>query len=587
MKSNRRNQGSAVVFLLLALLPMTIFFFVVLESIRLSGRKGTASDAAALALDGALSTYNRDLKDAYGLYAITDLGAAASFASDSLEVTLHPEKYSSGDGENGLSMEASPKLLVYNDSALSAENVFTSQICDFMKYFSPLIGDEMFYVTFGMEYQKDSVQVILDKCRYDLKLYQLNEGLCEVNAASLSELNRLYQVWKDDVSALHIPDILRNSMRSYLEESPGELGLSDMVQQEEEETPEEEQEEEASEETDAEAGLEGAEEEARRAAEEEEARRLAEENLKTKKEKADRKLRTNLAYLNGASYYQAEVGGQLEDLSPECAPEAVLSVVDDTGNYVAMMEQMLDSLEKIAAVYEHYEDVEKLIQDGCSPECMIAEYAGSMFSCFISHSVSISGHAMNSGKLPGKYAFSEIEYILCGNKDMDANQDIVHCMLLNYCFLCSVMENYSLYTEKVGEAMEQAVDLGGGPSNSTFMLQDLSLMGISCKDAYDTKHNINNEETGVMEFKVFRGDYYLTMDYTHYVNMLLLYYAVEYKDCYLARMQKLIEANMQSYGYSDFSFDRSYTMLKLNVDFTTNAMIFGEVSFSYKGAEGF
>ncbi|MCR4838865.1 MAG: hypothetical protein K5897_08045, partial [Eubacterium sp.] len=301
---------------------------------------------------------------------------------------------------------------------------------------------------------------------------------------------------------------------------------------------------------------------------------------------AEQSLRNNVSYVNGHSFYHVSFSETIDPISPEQAPAAVRCVANDQDDYVTMLESFLTSLEAISDVYENYDSVEAMIRDGWSQECMIGEYAGCMFSSFITKNAYLSGREFN-GSIQSKYPYTEMEYILCGAGTMQESQDTVHCMLLNYCFLCCVMENYAVGTEKQAEAFADATDLAAGNVLQIPMLQDLCLMGISAKDAYTKKLDINNSETGVQVFELYRGDGYQEMNYIAYVRMLLMYYVSEHKDVYLQRMRKLIEENMQYNGNAGFSFERCYTMFAMDADVTVDSILYPTQSFHYHTEGGF
>ncbi len=585
----KKNNGSVTIFLALMILPMLIFFLLIIDGIRLSAAKSMASDAGDLAMDGAMADYDRMLKEAYGLYAVSNFGTFSQDINHYYLANLSPQD--AGSGSSLLpKMSADVKCGVFSNSRLSEDVVFTSQIMDFMKYFSPALSESYAYMTVGMKTQKASVQVILDKCRYDLYLYKLASGMVEPTANAGMQLRSYYESWKTDVTMLQLPEDLRSAMQASLANSPGAVDMT-LITGTEEEEPEADGDASAEGDGTAEGGEpaegDGTVEGDDAAAEEDEAATQEAQKAEQLRSAAEQSLRNNVSYVNGHSFYQIPFSEIIDPISPELAPAAVRCVANDQDDYVTMLESFLTSLEAISDVYENYDLVEAMIRDGWSQECMIAEYAGWMFSSFISNHASLSGRAFNNGTIQSKYYYTEIEYILCGAGTMQENQDTVHCMLLNYCFLCCVMENFAVGTEKQAEAFADAKALAAGNELQIPMLQDLCLMGISAKDACTKKADINNPETGVQVFKLYRGDGYQKMSYIAYIRMLLMYYVSEHKDVYLQRMRKLIEENMQYNGETDFSFEHCYTAFAMDADVTVDSILYPTQSFHYYTEGGF
>ena len=136
MKWMQEERGSVAVFLLVVLLPILLFEGAIFDGIRLVGSKSILTDAALNSLDSGLAGYDRDLKNAYGLYAVTDSAKAEQDVSRYFCRTVDPKGQGvDGADENAtffFNMPAKVRAGGSKGSELSNREVFEGQIREYI-----------------------------------------------------------------------------------------------------------------------------------------------------------------------------------------------------------------------------------------------------------------------------------------------------------------------------------------------------------------------------------------------------------------------------------------------------------------------
>lgn len=138
-----KNKGTISVFLTLILLPTFIFGGVIVDGSRILGAKNIISGAGDLAMNGALSNYNEELKKTYGLLGMADTPEKVEdIMKDFFSVSLNAA---------GVSKEDFSKALIYLEltddfsavgvpkSEIYQTEVMRQEILEYMKYRAPVI----------------------------------------------------------------------------------------------------------------------------------------------------------------------------------------------------------------------------------------------------------------------------------------------------------------------------------------------------------------------------------------------------------------------------------------------------------------
>lgn len=71
MKIRKNIQGAISIFLILIMIPMFTFAGVIVDLSRMSSAQIVLSGASDLAMNAAMSDYNKVLKDVYGIFAMS------------------------------------------------------------------------------------------------------------------------------------------------------------------------------------------------------------------------------------------------------------------------------------------------------------------------------------------------------------------------------------------------------------------------------------------------------------------------------------------------------------------------------------
>ena len=85
----RTTKGAISIFLVMILVPTLLLSAVLIDGSRMASARAMTQEAGDLAAASALASYNEDLKDEYGLFAIKDPGKIEEIYKESLKATLY------------------------------------------------------------------------------------------------------------------------------------------------------------------------------------------------------------------------------------------------------------------------------------------------------------------------------------------------------------------------------------------------------------------------------------------------------------------------------------------------------------------
>lgn len=568
MKYMQEERGSIAVFLLICLLPMLMFEGLILDGVRLLACKGNVADAGQLALNGALAGYNRDLKNAYGLYAITDVDQARKDASDYFRRTVDPQ----GSGVSGtedtssfLNMSARVDAGGQEGSELSSTDVLETQIYHQMHYFTSTAKEELKYTYDGTEALYGAYVLIRDKCLFDREL----SILARRKNRSVSYLASLYDSWEKCVTMVEVSENMRTRMQEELDEAKLLLEVMQTRYEERNKAMDELSEEglltdELTEhfiDTDPE-----------------------EEPPSEAAEKKDSELRTMFAYGDMEHTTFSNFSERYTDIESDITPDWTDVILDANGSYDEMMDDCLSTLGTQAIRYGsgYARSIKSMVEFGGSIEECTALYASTMFSCYISPTKSLTGNNhFRDGGLLSKNAYSEIEYILCGGAD--PNKNVQYCMraLQGYLTMWCMVENYMTDTVDRNDALQNAEILADGTSLAIPYFQDLFLMANAVQRGWEKMNQTLSKEGGYC-CSIYQGHAVRNMDYQMFLQLLLFRDMYNNYWVYLKRIRSVIEMNMQYAGYTNFSFDTAYTMLWIDAEVEVPTLLLPKQTWHYK-----
>lgn len=113
------DRGSATVFMAVLLIPLMIFFCMIIRYAQLAAGKGAAADAISLADNAVCASYNKSIADAYGLTCYTDSAETMSGMA---------QRYAN----RSLNLDGQATVQVTYSGSLSDDRTFVEQIRNYM-----------------------------------------------------------------------------------------------------------------------------------------------------------------------------------------------------------------------------------------------------------------------------------------------------------------------------------------------------------------------------------------------------------------------------------------------------------------------
>lgn len=154
LERRNSNQGSAMVFMAVLLIPLCIFFCMIIRYAQLAAGKGDAADAIGLADNAVCASYNKPIKEAYGLTCYTDSAET---------MTGMAEQYAN----RSLNVEGQADLTVSYGGTLADDRVLMEQIWEYMSDWDqvvPLLTTDQITT---LKEKRDKAVVIKDALQTD------------------------------------------------------------------------------------------------------------------------------------------------------------------------------------------------------------------------------------------------------------------------------------------------------------------------------------------------------------------------------------------------------------------------------------
>ena len=565
MKFMQEERGSISVFLLMCLLPMILFEGAILDGVRLLSCRAEMVDAGKLAMDGALAGYNRDLKDAYGLYAITDTSQVEKDAERYFMRSIDPKSAGVEGAENTanyLQMSGSVKAGVMEGSELSNNKVFDDQVLQFMTRIADKNEDNLEYIYAGAKYLRGAYSVIRNKCDFDLKLKEYEEG----TVTSTRTLRNFFENWKESVTLVTLSEDMREKAMQDVNEAEELLEVLET----------------------AEAEAEAAEE-----AESEEAEDEAPESEPAAAEKYTKEMQIKESELKGKFLHYgnlervrfAKLNQSYTEINTEAAPVRPEDVTSGRGTYEEIMDECLEFLDEETDLYSSkYWIRKRIIQTGgYSQEGCTALYAYTMLSSWDNCQSSITGNShFYYGKVPSRNNYSEVEYIIWGGSDGDENLSCCRRSFERYAIMWRIVENYFTTYDVTDTALSDAKILAGDSDLKVPFYQDMFLLaeGITAGYTQFIKGTVTVDSDPCY---MYQGDHtWYKVGYSEFLVLLLYMHADRDLDTYRDRIRYVIEMNMQNAGYTDFSFETSYNMIWIDAKVQVSTLLLPEKTWEYK-----
>ncbi len=581
MKRMQEERGSIAVFLLICLLPMLMFESLIIDGVRILASRGNVQDAANLALEGGLASYDRDLKEAYGLYAISGENQFKSNVNKYFQETIGREDHFAqykDRGKSFLKVDAKVNAGFTDGSQLSNKTILKSQIWNYMKYYAVTDSKETEYMYMGNNYMLSACVMIHNRFVFDKRYAETNrlieEGFTDESINTyINELESIFNVWEQNLSYGNLSETGLAAMHRELESS--RQLLEDTKKRAADLKAKREAEKEAEKNTE-----DGEEDDQEEEEEEEEDEGPSPAAIAKENEVMDMFRYGDMKHTQFVKFSET-----YPENNPDQCPVSKDELISVEGDLNDMWRNNFNDIGKVWGNYINETSTIKRYTEGWSIEEAVGLYAGSMFTCFISPTKSLSGNDHFTGKIKSNN-YSELEYILCGGSD--PNENLEKCMSAwqEYLTLWCLVENFMADGTDQAEALEAAKIMAGKETYRIPLYRDYYLWAKAYKDGYDKLRESINPANGY-KCTIYQEDKYYVVKYRQFLQKLVVKYASEHMDAYLERIQNVIERNMQNAGYRSFSFDSEYTVGWIEVDATIPTVLLPKQTTNYKYASGY
>ncbi len=213
-----KNRGAISVFLTLILVPVLVFSGIIVDASRLFASKIVISGAGDLTMNAALSRYDKNLKDDYGLMAMADSPDSPKILEDLEQYFLESCNASYVEGENLTDLHSMIQLELgatglkaqgVESSSLANTDVLQQQMLEYMKFRAPVyvVNDiiEKFR-NLPMNNMNEKKDYIDKKTEYGKALSKLGEPLQKAKVAADKHMEAIN--WID-------PDAIYSAVKDY------------------------------------------------------------------------------------------------------------------------------------------------------------------------------------------------------------------------------------------------------------------------------------------------------------------------------------------------------------------------------------
>lgn len=203
-----KNRGAISVFLCLILLPVLVFCGIIVDASRLFASKTVVSAAGDLTMNAALSAYDKELKDNYGLLAMAEKPESPKiketlfqYFRESCNGALYLEQETEEEEKlhSMIQLEAEDKEFEakgVESSSLGQYNVLKQQIIEYMKFRGPVyIIDDIVekFKKLPLDKMEEKQEYIEKKSEYGQKVSKLGKPLEKAK----KEIDNYVKTWNE------------------------------------------------------------------------------------------------------------------------------------------------------------------------------------------------------------------------------------------------------------------------------------------------------------------------------------------------------------------------------------------------------
>ncbi len=225
-----KNRGAISVFLCLILLPVLVFCGIIVDASRLFASKTVISAAGDLTMNAALSAYDKELKDKYGLLAMAEKPESPKiketlfqYFRESCNGALYLEKKTGEEDKlhSMIQLEADDKEFEakgVENSSLGQYDVLKQQIIEYMKFRGPVyIIDDIVekFKNLPLDNMKEKQEYVEKKSEYGQKISKLGKPLEKAK----KEIDSYVEAWNE------INGLLQGGVPGFVEEYKSKIAF--------------------------------------------------------------------------------------------------------------------------------------------------------------------------------------------------------------------------------------------------------------------------------------------------------------------------------------------------------------------------
>lgn len=580
-----REKGSITIFLACILLPMIIAEANIINLCALLSLKQISNDAGKMASNSALTTYNKNAHDMYGLL-VFEQSMVEYKTRDTFRNNLN--RYSTNNIAE-ITVNMMPGTTIENPE------IFKGQICDAMRYnykASELITAEEleYFATFP-----DSINAIDAKITYDKELNDLiedcNDLKKEIDLFSSNEeesseeyqeldtvrmieccddilthkttLEQKKNEWLEANNKTGISTELKNSLvKSYNEETTDIFDfnkvetLKDSLQNNFEEFYESIDDNEEYDYMCSKGGLYCA-------------------NYETIKEDWINQHKASMTdnYTNGTNIL---IDGDTSYKAISPSRFNYTSNSGYSGDLDKMVTYQLDGLKETAGIYQNNSEAINAVSNK-TVSYMISEYGTEFFAGFHrTDDYSLTGADFGSSKMGEPYLFTQGAYLLFGDSSAKKNERYIMNIVYYSQYISKLIKNYTAYDRFTGYMYPNDYAIDRYYRDDILMLED-------------AEEQARNDYESIILYWGAANLCYLDdhpcstsrYTYAHYMKVLMILQATTNENILLQRMRYVIEQDVSSMSGHEFSFSNAYTAVTINAKVKSQGIIGEGATFDY------
>ena len=586
-KGKEDNRGSASIFMIMVFMVVILTSLFIIDGICLIMAKQVSAQSGHMALSSVLAGYNEALEKGYGLFALDSCYDQDEDLNRFFDYNLDQTKDAVAGRSSLNYMSGDANAVLFSRSALSNDDVFNSQLYNFMKYYGNSFYEDKGLYCYNFDKVVKMTEVLSAKFEYDIKLAEVQEHIRNaVTGKVMSDGSPEYDPAAEIDKALSAYEEAKQLLNNYSRlvkdaDIPASMKtyLGDCADQ-------------------------------------------GEDILDTKRIKAAReKIKagqdmdiyslssdSDVAYLlsfvlpDNAEFYRqtSEVSAKrtqrilkgytavmftANGSYDENATDSFTfsRIAEVSMSRAEILRSVLYRMKETAARYDNYSLSRTILDGSLNTQIMTAQYVLGFFPAFSGGGSWLGGNDGLKGPLYYECGLSDFEYVLYGHEKQNDNLTRFWAEVRDFIFMWEVFDAFgqdAYVTECAGN--EAYILTNGNPLLMPLYTDDIQISyeieGTSArmKEVFDAG-----------EIIIYRGDCYVGMKLEDFERMFILYKCADDNGKVLERVKSVIVKNMRYSGYKDFSLDTAITMVGIEAKVKVRTTLFGTVDYKYTNYLGY